>query len=100
MENNGNNKFLNGFIWGAIIGGGLVFLLNTKKGKRLLKLISEEGLDGISNLIGGDNEEEFDGEDEGDSLRENGEVAKESSPTTNGHKPLIKRFFKGIPKRF
>lgn len=42
--------FLNGLLLGFLIGGGAVFLFGTKKGKRLLKLITEEGLEGISEL--------------------------------------------------
>ncbi len=54
MNNNESRQggnFFQGFLWGAIIGGGIVFLLGTKKGKRLLKTITEEGLDNISDII-------------------------------------------------
>lgn len=67
MNNNGNSNggFMTGLLLGALIGGGAVFLLGTKKGKKLLKTISEEGLEGISEL--GDfieNEEEAYEDDE------------------------------------
>lgn len=99
MENNNSgNKFFSGFLWGAIIGGGLVFLLSTKKGKKLLQLISDKGLEGLSGLIS-DNEI-LDDEDEED------EELKKSSPLSgvpadkgvNGE-TKIKRFFKGISKK-
>ena len=32
-KNNHSNKFLDGFLWGFIIGGAVVFLIGTKKGK-------------------------------------------------------------------
>jgi len=32
-----SNRFFNGFLIGALIGGGVVFLVGTKKGRRLLK---------------------------------------------------------------
>ena len=44
MNNNHSNKFFDGFLWGAIIGGGLVFFLSTKKGKKLLETITKEGV--------------------------------------------------------
>ncbi|MBI3093022.1 MAG: YtxH domain-containing protein [Candidatus Levybacteria bacterium] len=49
-SNNSNGGFVNGFLWGAIIGASVVFLLGTKKGKRLLKTVTEEGLEGVSGL--------------------------------------------------
>lgn len=55
MDNNNNknsgNNFFSGFLLGVLVGAAVVFLLGTKKGKRLLKTISEEGLDNISNIL-------------------------------------------------
>lgn len=46
-DNTGNGRgqggnFLSGFLVGAFVGAAVVFLLGTKKGKRLLKAISED----------------------------------------------------------
>lgn len=49
MEQNG--RFSNGFILGLIIGGGVVFLLGTKTGKKLLKTFSEQGMEGLTELL-------------------------------------------------
>lgn len=54
--------FGNGFLLGAIIGGGLVFLVGTKKGRKFLKTLTEEGLAGISDL--GDLVEDYHDEQE------------------------------------
>ncbi len=43
-------KFLPGFLFGTILGGGIVYLLGTKKGKKILQTITEEGLEGISTI--------------------------------------------------
>ena|SRR3989344_3302812 len=51
MNNNHGNKFFDGLLWGAILGGGLVFLLGTKKGKKILKMITEEGVEGLSEIL-------------------------------------------------
>lgn len=42
--------FLNGLLLGLVIGAGLVLLLATKKGKRVLRMISEDGLDSVTSL--------------------------------------------------
>lgn len=103
MNNNGNhgNKFFEGFIWGAIIGGTIVFLMGTKKGKKLLKAITEEGVGNLADIIDeGIDEEEFDEEpsiskapkdkeDEDEEITGNGLSSEKSA------KPSIrKRFFK------
>lgn len=102
MKMNNNNHgggFINGFLWGAIIGALVVFLLGTKKGKNILKLISEESLE-LSELFGEDDQEVHrkekpvrqaeTAEVPSDPETENGEVKPVSSP---------KRFFRGIPKK-
>ncbi len=49
-NNNSGGGFAHGVLLGFILGGGLVFLLGTSKGKKLLKTITEEGLEGIADL--------------------------------------------------
>ena len=54
MENNNNksgNNFFGGFLLGVLVGVFVVFLLGTKKGKKLLKAISEDGLDKVSDIL-------------------------------------------------
>jgi hypothetical protein len=46
-----DSKFTTGLLLGLILGGGAVFLLGTKTGKNLLKIISEQGMDGITDLL-------------------------------------------------
>lgn len=97
-NNNSGGSFVNGFLWGAIIGAGVVFLLGTEKGKKLLKVIKEEGLEGVSGLSDlveeyGDNEEE-----EKVEKGVNGQK-KEEKPFVQRFGGQAKRFFKGIPKR-
>ncbi|MCL4418888.1 hypothetical protein M1146_02165 [Patescibacteria group bacterium] len=103
MNNNSGNRFFDGFLWGAIIGGGLVFLLGTKKGKKLLKTVTEEGVEGLSEILeaqmndGLSDEEEEDSEDEEmetNSAEEstNGAVKDNSEKTMR--KSIPRRFFK------
>ena len=49
-NHNSGGGFLQGLLLGALIGGGAVFLLGTKKGKKLLKTLTEEGLEGIAGI--------------------------------------------------
>ena len=46
----GNNRFFDGFLVGALIGGSAIFLLGTKKGNKVLKVLTEEGLTGLSEI--------------------------------------------------
>lgn len=118
MENSSGKSgggFLNGFLWGLLIGGIVVFLLGTKRGKKLIKVITEEGLEGMSEIgdLITDIEEEREIEEESlpvQNFSENVQTSngvhkntKHAAHTTNESivsrikKPA--RFFKGIPKR-
>jgi len=101
MENNNSrsgNNFFSGFLLGALIGAGIVFLLGTKKGKKILKAISEEGAGNISNILDKINKS-VDMPDE--SLEEEGMLSENLSSKENvvKDKPKIRRFFRGISKR-
>lgn len=88
---------------GLIVGGGVVFLLGTRTGKNLLKILSEQGLDGLTGIL-----EEYGLEDLGDEYEETSE--EEHQP--NGHAKEVrvekvpeevnqapkKRFFKRVRK--
>lgn len=98
MENNNKsgNNFFSGFLLGVLVGAGLVFLLGTKKGKKLLKVISEKGLDNVSNIL----------KDEGvamdpDETYEDDEKnppKKEVTVSDTKEKPRVRRFFRGISR--
>jgi len=100
---NNESRFSNGFILGLVIGGGLVFLLGTKTGKNITKIISDQGLDGLLNLLDeydisnleeeGD-EEEFDSEPE----EKTNSVKEGQNPEEEVNKAPKKRFFKRLGK--
>jgi gas vesicle protein len=46
-----NSHFSDGFLLGVVVGAAAVFLLGTKSGKNILKVFSEQGIDGIKDLI-------------------------------------------------
>jgi gas vesicle protein len=54
-----DNKFFSGFLIGLILGAAAVLLLGTKKGKQILKTISEEGLENITKALEDLEEEEI-----------------------------------------
>lgn len=103
-------KFFNGLVVGVIIGVAFMFLLSTKKGKKILKMLTEEGLEGVSSieelLMDGGDEEVYE-----EVVEEEKEEKEE--PHTNGHvqthheQPVhatpkitkVRRFFRGLPKR-
>ncbi|OGH21309.1 MAG: hypothetical protein A2958_00725 [Candidatus Levybacteria bacterium RIFCSPLOWO2_01_FULL_38_13] len=82
MSNGNNNRFFEGFLWGAIIGGGLVFFLTTKKGKKLLKTISENGLENLTEMLADD---DLEYEETIEEIPEEPRIAqKETSSNGNG----------------
>ncbi len=103
MNNNNGSKFFDGLLWGAILGGGLVFLLGTKKGKKILKMITEEGVEGLSEILEaqmgredlGEDEEDIDEVIERPSMSGNG-VSKDpqSKEPEEEIKSVRKRFFR------
>lgn len=50
MQNN-NGRFFDGLLFGAIIGGAAVFLLGTNKGNKVLKVLSEGGLENLTEMF-------------------------------------------------
>lgn len=103
-----DNKFSNGFLLGLIVGGGAVFLLGTRTGKNLLKIVSEQGLDGIINILDEYDLSEIEQEEEEDrgesfvskrdDYKANGQaVVKESQSPIKEESPK-KRFFRRVKK--
>lgn len=105
---NKGSSFSHGFLIGLVVGAALVFFLGTKKGRKLLRTISEEGLEGIFNL------EEFMGEDEDqeeagkgssmthDTSEEHSSEESYGNGATPDHNPkptIHRRLFKGIPRK-
>lgn len=95
MENKSpqNSSFMNGFLWGLLLGGAIVFLLGTKKGKRLLKILTEEGIEGMAEL--GELINEFGNGDEEEILEKKSKIDNESK-TLIQDEPRVhpRRFFK------
>ncbi len=105
-ESSHGGNFFQGFLWGAILGGGIVFLLGTKKGKKLLKTITEEGLENITD-IGELVEDELEEYDEEPVVTQGKQVIPEEQTKTEppvqshvGEKPTgVKHLFKNIRKK-
>jgi len=88
----------NGFLMGAIIGGGLVFLFATKKGRQILKTLKENGFEGLHEVT--DLLEDTDEEEEmmKEEYTQDGEVVESQKETNESPKKSIKRFFRRIKK--
>lgn len=109
MDNNNQNglrqgnNFLSVFLLGFLIGAVVVFLFGTEKGKKLLKVISEKGEKGISNLLEDmDSSLDLDGiESQEEEVRpdEMPERKEDDIAKTVIQKPLVRRFFRGVPRR-
>lgn len=103
MGNNHSGRFIDGLLLGAILGGAIVFLLGTEKGKKILKTITEEGFEGLGE-IAKDLENEAKKETKvqlnklEDKIEDLGESIVVESSNGNGHKSPAKRFFRKSPK--
>ncbi len=86
-DNKGGNS---GFLLGLIIGGAVVFLLGTDKGRKILKSLTEEGFEELSTVIerAGENlEMEEEEESEAPRVRKSKIVEEEVvTPISNGVK--------------
>jgi len=49
--NREGGRFSDGLLLGILIGGAIVFLLGTEKGKRVLKLLTSEGESAIEGIL-------------------------------------------------
>jgi hypothetical protein len=97
----------NAFILGMIVGGAIVFLLGTKKGRKILKELSEKGLDALEEIADFEQlemvPEDFDEIDDEfaevkvkgmEDVNNGNESFKENGSSSSG-----KRFFRGIKKK-
>lgn len=98
-----NGRFSDGFLMGALAGGALMFLIGTKKGNKVLKLILEEGKVGFNELMDEIDElkseaRELQEEAEADEVEDGvDEVVEEPKVNGNGSatkSESTKRFFK------
>jgi len=73
MNNDRDNKFMIGFFIGGLIGAGLMFLMGTKEGKKVEKMIEKKGRETLEDL------EDKVGElkEKGEELLKKGEAIKE-----------------------
>ncbi len=88
------NNFLSGFLFGVLVGALTVFLFGTKRGKRLLKVISEKGAGNISDIL-----EKMDKSINTDEILEDESAPVKMSKEENViKKPAVRRFFRGISR--
>lgn len=97
-----NGRFSDGLLLGAILGGTAVFLLGTKKGNKVLKVLTNEGIDGLSSIISDFEDGVSEGIKKtakrienatGEEVRDLGERMIDDQEVLNSRKPS-KRFFK------
>ena len=105
MENNGKsgNNFMGGFLLGFLFGGLVVFLLATKKGKKVFKAITEEGTDKLADILEqmdktGEIEEYEEPSFAKASEGQREESVRRSTVKVVSVKPKVRRFFRGASK--
>lgn len=112
QEKKGSNNFSTGFLLGLLFGVALTLLLVTKKGRKMLKTLTEEGFENMKDLKSKlkDAETKIDEDLYYDDLEEKSpapaviaSVVSVSEPAqkthTNGVKKHVKKLFRGIPKK-
>ncbi len=102
-----NNRFFDGLLWGILVGGGAVFLLGTKTGNKLLKIITEEGAESLNEVVSKiedeiadfqeDNVSEVKADDHKPSNFEK-ELSTHLEEVKEDLKPKVKRFFRSSKK--
>lgn len=97
MDRHNEGRFMNGFVLGLLVGGGLMLLLTTRKGRMLLKELSENGLDIIDSL--GDVKDSEQYEDDNPSQQAATGRNDENNGGSSGVKSLGRRFFKNVKKK-
>lgn len=102
MGNQGRSGgFLFGFLIGLALGGGAVFLLGTKRGKNILKTLTEEGFERLSSLE--DLLEDELHQSVAKKKKHNGEAKPNGQAKEVPAVPVVtthpRRFFRGIKKK-
>lgn len=92
-------KHSHGFTWGMIVGGALVLMLTTKKGREILKELAEGGIDGLEEYVDLEKIRAITNEFTDDDREETAPLEKQatdSAPKTSEKKtaPKRKRFFR------
>jgi len=98
QHNHNSNGFGKGFLLGFIVGAAVIFFLFTKRGKQLLKIITEEGLAGVEEFKDILDMDEEDEEIEYEERPQRAVVARTEAAV---HKvsSKAKRFFRGVPRK-
>ena len=95
MESKRNN-FFDGLLLGALLGGAAFFLLGTKKGREVLKLVKEEGRDRFGKFE--DMFQEYE-ESMGDEVDDITEELKSAAHKEIAKAPARRKLFKGLSKK-
>ena len=94
-------NFVNGFMWGAIVGGGVSWIATHKKGRELVVDISENGIEALRGILHPENIQQFKDELR---MRVNKDNFEKQARGYYEHeeRPRIvprKRIFKGVKKK-
>lgn len=95
MESKRNN-FFDGLLLGALVGGAAFFLLGTKKGREVLKIVKDEGRDRFGKFEDMFHEYE---ESMGDEVDDITEEIKSVTHKELAKTPARRKLFKGLSKK-
>lgn len=100
MDKNHGKHNSNGFFLGLLLGAGIALLLSTKKGRNILKELTENGIDALEDVVAPGELKDLlkeDLEEEISPLENDMPDSAEVKPTVDSSKS--RRFFSGIKKK-
>lgn len=100
MDKKGGH-FFNGFFWGAMIGGGVAYLLSTKKGRNLLGELVQDGINMLDTATTPDGIEIASEPETYEEIIEEPAIQEppKSSPSEFKKEAPRKRFFRKVVKK-
>lgn len=101
MSEQSHKRSGSGFLLGLIIGALVVFLFGTRKGRKVLRIISDAGVEFVDKMGSVNPLDEYEMPDEeiqGDEFDQDGEEEPGNQMSQDGNGSSKKRFFRGIKK--
>lgn len=92
------NRESHSFTWGMLVGGALVLMLTSKKGRQVLKEVTDGGIEGLEEFIDIDKVRELTKEFSANDEEKDTALHVDQDPQPQVKKPQKRRFFRGARK--
>lgn len=100
MDNNHGRHNSNGFLLGLLLGAGIALLISTKKGRNIIKEITENGIDALEDVVAPGELKDLLNEDLEEEISPIENDMPDVAQVKSTHAPTrSRRFFSGIKKK-